>query len=194
LSDVLYWFFLILVNPLVRLLCPCRVLGWERFPEKGPLMVCANHTSILDPVLLFIYFGPKKRMYYMAKREVFKHKLPAFILSGVGVFPVSRGENDVGAVKTALRHLKNGERVMLFPEGKRVTAKESVEAKLGAVRLAMKLKAPILPLFITPGRKLFRRTKVIIGKPFLQDPPADRNFEPLLRELMDKIYSLEGQA
>jgi 1-acyl-sn-glycerol-3-phosphate acyltransferase len=157
-------------------------------------MVCANHTSILDPVLLFIYFGSKKRMYYMAKREIFRHKLPAFILSSVGAFPVSRGENDVGAVKIALKHLKDGDRVMLFPEGKRVTARESVEAKLGAVKLAMKLKAPILPLFITPGRKLFQRSKIIIGKPFLQDPPADRNFEPLLSELMEKIYSLEAQA
>ena len=80
---------------------------------------------------------------------------------------------------------------MMFPEGTRVGDNDSVPAKSGAVRIASKMKAPILPIYITPGKKIFRSSKVIIGTPYTIEAPADKNYLPLADELMIKIQALE---
>ena len=188
----LFWVYIIIGMPLIRLLAPCKVIGKENFPLDVPLIVCANHTSLFDPVVVFLHLGPKYRMYYMAKQELFRNPIIGYILRAAGAFPVRRGEIDINAVKTSMRHLKNSERVMIFPEGRRVAeGDEYAEAKLGAVRIALKSQAQILPVWLSRGRKIFRCTKIVIGKPFMQEPPADRDFTPLINELMGKISELE---
>lgn len=191
--KVFYYIFLTIVYPLVRLLCPCRVFGRENIPAEGPLVICANHSSLMDPVMIAVYFGYRHQIFFMAKRELFKVPVLGCILRSVGVFPVQREETDIGAIRTAMRHLKDGERIMLFPEGTRVAENEAVAAKTGAVRIASKLKAPILPVWLTSGNKFFRYTRIVVGKPFTQHPPTDRNFDALADELMESIYLLESK-
>jgi 1-acyl-sn-glycerol-3-phosphate acyltransferase len=130
-------------------------------------------------------------MNFMAKKELFKNPLLRFIIKTAGAFPVDREQVDLGAIKTSLRYLKSRGRVMIFPEGKRVAPEEAVQAKLGAVRIALKSGAQILPVWISRGRKLFALSRVVVGRPFTQSPPVNRDYDPLINELMERIYELE---
>lgn len=173
------------------ILYPLVYTGRENIPE-GPAMVCANHSSNADPILISYAVGLKNMMHFMAKIELFRIPLLGRILTAMGSFAVDRGNNDMVAVRTAMRYLKSGEKVMIFPEGTRVRESDAVAGKAGAVRLAMRLRVPIVPVYITSNKKLFRKTYINIGKPYYIDPSKTaEDSDELASELMRKIYELE---
>lgn len=182
----------LIAYPIARLILPCRFFGRENIPE-GPLVVCANHSSLMDAVLLAIAFGRRRQLFFMAKSELLKIPILGRILKSAGVFPIERGEADINSIRTAMKHLKSGHKIMIFPEGTRFSELEAVAAKSGAVRIATKMKAPILPVYVTPGKKLFRSTKVVIGEPYLPQIPQHKDYTPLADELMHKIFTLESK-
>ena len=184
----LYYF---IVYPFVRLIFPCRIKGRENIPD-GPLIVCANHSSLIDPVFIAFAFTAKRQLFFMAKAELFRIPILKSILSSGGVFPVERGETDISAIRTAMRHLKNSEQIMMFPEGTRVSENEQVAAKSGAVRIATKLKVPILPIYISTNKRAFRMSSLNIGKPFYLESPDGKDFSGLSDTLMQKIHELES--
>lgn len=188
--NFLYNFYLTLAFPIVKVFYPCKARGLELVPD-GPAVICANHSNLMDPVILAVTFGHRHKLFFMAKAELFKIPVLGAMLKAVGAFPVHRGEADIGAIRTAMKHLKNGHKVMLFPEGTRVPEDQAVEAKTGAIRIAAKTGAPILPVYLTRGPKAFHRSDLVVGRPFSQDIPPDKNYEPLARELMENIYVLE---
>ena len=106
-----YVFWYMLLFPLAKLIVPCIVKGRENIPD-GPVIVCANHTNILDPVLIAYAFGHKRQLFFMAKAELFKIPIVGSIFKTVGVFPIVRGETDINSIRTAMRHLKNGEQII----------------------------------------------------------------------------------
>ena len=188
--GIAYAIYYRIAYTIARLILPCRFFGRENIPE-GPLVICANHSSLLDPVLIAIAFGRKRQLFFMAKAELFDIPVFSTILKSIGVFPINREETDISSIRTAIKHLKNNEQVMMFPEGTRVGDKDSVAAKSGAVRIATKMKAPILPIYLTKGKKLFRFSQVIIGTPYTLQAPQDKDYCPLADELMEKIQALE---
>lgn len=175
--------------PIFRLLYPCRFFGGENIPE-GPAIVCANHSNLVDPILIAFAFGHKRQLFFMAKAELFRIPLLKTILKWIGVFPISRGESDINSIRTAIRHLKNGHQIMMFPEGTRVGVTDAVSAKNGAVRIAIKLKVPVLPIYITSDKKALRLSKLVIGKPYSPLAPEDKGYAQLSDELMKEIYAL----
>ena len=188
--GIAYAIYYRIAYPIGRLIMPCRFLGRENIPD-GPLVVCANHSSLLDPVLIAFAFGRKRQLFFMAKAELFDIPIFSTILKSIGVFPINREETDISSIRTAIKHLKSNEQVMMFPEGTRVGDNDSVAAKSGAVRIATKMKAPILPIYLTKGKKLFHFSRVIIGTPYLLQAPPDKDYSPLADELMEKIQALE---
>lgn len=95
-----YNFFLNLIRKVAFIILKCiffiRVEGKENIPE-GPFIICANHRSYLDPVLIILIFD--RRVYFMAKSELFKIWWLAPIIKAFGAFPVKRGKSDIGAIK-----------------------------------------------------------------------------------------------
>lgn len=190
-NKFLYVLYSCLAWPFVRLICPCRVTGMENIPS-GAAIICANHSSNFDPPMLAIYFGFKHKMYFMSKAELLDIPIIGFLLKQAGVFPVHRGEKtDIHAIRTAMKILKNGERVMMFPQGTRVLDGEYVAAKTGAVRIAAKLNVPILPVYITTGSKAFHRSDMVIGKPYHVAFSQDKDFESAAETLLEQINNLE---
>ena len=102
----------------------------------------------------------------------------------------------VGAVKAALRALKGGEKLLIFPEGTRHD--EIGEGKTGAAMMAIRTGVPILPIYISPERKLFRPTRVYIGQPyqpFTEDRRANaEDYRAATEVMMDKIKALKEGA
>lgn len=189
------WIFFSLVHP-------CRLVGRERLPEGGGLF-CANHSCLSDPICLVLAVGPKRQMHVMAKAEFMRTPVLGWLLKKAGIFSVERGKSDVGAIKTAIKYLKGGENVLMFPEGTRI--KDGVdkygnesEAKTGAAMLAVRTGAPLVPVYIPPKKRWFRFTTVVIGEPYHPQVESKKGsaeeYQAIAEDLMERIQALEGQA
>ena len=123
-------------------------------PPTGAAIIAPNHKSFYDS--FFIGVATKRHLHFMAKTELFEGK-SARLLSGLGAFPVRRGEADPAALETARLHLDKGRVLALFPEGTRHRDPEQLRAPhKGAGRLAIEAQAPIVPCAITGTDRLFR--------------------------------------
>lgn len=151
-----------ILKPIFNILYNVQVEGRENLPKQGPLIICANHTSAIDPIILGVNM-PYKKIYSMAKAELFNNKLIGWLMYKLGVFPVKRGEADLKSIKTSLKLLKDGQIMGIFPEGTRNKTGE-VKAEPGVAMIAVKAQAPVLPVAIISNYKLFKGTMVKIGK------------------------------
>ncbi len=174
------------------------MIGKENIPnKKNGYIVCANHSSGLDPVALGVLFP--KRIYPMAKAELFKkwyfillfHKL-------LGAYPVKRGEVDLKSIKVSLKYLKDGKTIGIFPEGTRNKTDEII-AEPGVAMLAIKAKVPVVPVSITGKYKFLGGLKLIIGKPILLDEYFDKklkseDYHNISIEIMRKIKGMNNNV
>ncbi|MGI6585359.1 MAG: 1-acyl-sn-glycerol-3-phosphate acyltransferase [Gracilibacteraceae bacterium] len=170
-----------------------RISGRENIPKSGAYIVCANHVSVIDPILVGISIP--NRIYFMAKAELFRNILLRALLNGLGAFPIRRGEVDIKSIKTSLKLLKNGKVLALFPEGTRNKSGEVV-AEPGIAMLATKSKAPIIPVAIISNYKFFKRTEIVIGEPIELTEYYDRKllndeYIKISLDIMRKINELK---
>ena len=144
-----------------------ELIGAENVPEDKPLLVCPNHTSNWDPVLLGA--ACDRQIRFMAKKSLFKVPLLNVLIKTLGAFPVERSSADPTALKTAIKHLKNGDAVGVFPQGKRYMKIEPRETgvKHGIGMIAYRAKCDVLPVaIITKGYKIvpFKKVTIKIGE------------------------------
>jgi 1-acyl-sn-glycerol-3-phosphate acyltransferase len=164
-----YLFVGLVSLPFVKALYRLQARGLEHLPEGG-FVLAANHTSSFDPWPLGIPLFPDRQLRFMAKSELFNPVL-APILRGVGAFKVRRGEGDVQAIKTAAELAREGEIVVMFPEGTRQTKglrkKHTARAHTGAARIALNAGVPLVPAAISGTDRLRRlqRLRVAYGPP-----------------------------
>jgi len=195
------WFILkIIVYPFTWILFPFKVVsGRKNEPKNTGYVAVSNHTSALDPILMGYIVRAKPR--YMAKKELFRRWYVSALIRSLGAFPIDRSKTDLNAFKTAMRSLKNGKALVMFPEGTRVTEEEGSEAKRGAALFAYKAKVPVLPVYIYPRNKkgkvcFFRKTGIKIGEPIT---PEELNVQSTKAEdldraseyIMSKVYELK---
>ena len=179
--------------PIIHLLFPCRVVGLEDFPEEGALL-CANHASGWDPIIIALTLPRDSRLTVMAKDSLFRIPLLGFFLKKLGIFPVKRGGNDLTAMKTAMKVLGGGNRLLVFPEGTRVEEQGEVEAKGGVTMMATRTGVPMVPIYCGGKHKFLRKTTIVFGKPYMpviagRRPTPDEN-RAIAREILDRIYAL----
>lgn len=179
---------------LAKILYPWDAVGKENLPETGGAVLCANHTSFLDPIHVLLGSTRKRQIHIMAKAELFKIPVFSWILKGIEIIPVKRGMSDITAVKEGLRVLKNGEPLLIFPEGTRVKEGESADAHPGAIVLAARAGVPVVPIYIEARKKLFKKRRVVFGAPyelqFAGRKPTHDESQRLTEELMNKIWAL----
>jgi 1-acyl-sn-glycerol-3-phosphate acyltransferase len=178
---------------LLRLFFRVKPIGRENIPQ-GPAIVCSNHSNWADPFIIANAFTKEHQIRVMAKAELFKIPLLRGFLRSIGTFPVKRGKSDVSAIRTTLRYLQEGYKVVIFPEGTRVTDEDATAAKNGAVRLAERAGVPIVPIYIPRKKRLFFHFPLVIGKPYHinQDKAklSTEEYDALAEELMQKIKEL----
>lgn len=149
----------------IKILYPTKLIGRKQIP-KGGCIIASNHRSNMDAVLLGANTWEKK--FYLAKKELFKGKIKGGVVRSLGGVCIDRQGNDVGAIKKSLTLLKKGKKLVIFPEGTRNNNDNSMmgEIKQGIAMLAIKGKAPILPMYIVKKPKVFKGNKIFFGQPF----------------------------
>ncbi len=157
-------------------------------------IICGNHSSMLDPVLVAITHNNNIR--YMAKKELFENIFLKFMLDNLKAFPVDREGNNLSAIKKSLRILRNNEVLGIFPEGTRVTSKKSSSAKGGVSIIATKAKKRILPVYIDSNYNLFGKIDIYYGDFISLDEYYDKklNSEDYMKigeDVLKKIYNLK---
>lgn len=169
------------------LIHPVRVIGRENMVKEGPVILCANHMNLQDPMVLNVYLGRLIR--FMAKKELFENRFMNRVMTWLGAFPVSRGERDLSAVRTSLKLLEEGEVLGIFPEGHRYADGEMHEFGNGLALIALRSGAPVVPAYIQGSYRLFRRVTVTVGEPVALADQGRRCDSASLRTATERIQN-----
>lgn len=184
-----------LLRPIIAFFHPVELKGAENLPDE-PVVLCPNHSSWWDPILLI---GSLRRDYplrVMAKKQLFSIPILSDFLKKMGVFPVDRGNSDIGAAKTAIRSLKDGWSLLLFPEGTRVRQGKRTPAKAGVAMISIRSGVKMLPVFIGTTKRLFQKVPIVIGKPYTPVYSGRKGnaeeYQKNAAEIMRQAYELGG--
>lgn len=180
---------------LFNLVFRIRVVGKENIPLDGSLVLCSNHQSNWDPLVIATAFS--RKISWMGKKELFENAFLKVFLTALQVFPVDRQVSDIGAVKKALRILKSNGVLGIFPEGTRVKEFNPENAKAGVALLALKSNSPVIPVYIKSDYKLFSKVDIRFGQAIDYNKiyPGKLDIDQytnISQDILAKIYSLGG--
>ena len=198
-SKSLYSKVLPLVKAVANIFFPPKVEGIENLPAEGGCIICPNHLSMIDPVIIAAI--SKRHLRFMGKTELFDTKFKWFtkFLYGLGAFPVARGDADLSAIRTSLSILKEGNCLLIFGQGTRRKKTDTEEPPMntGVALLALRSKMPVIPVYIRPPYRIFRRMHVCIGKPldFSEIRRADKQtMQDVTDKISGAIFSMAASA
>jgi len=164
------------------------IRGRENVPASGGVIFCANHVSLMDPVILAMI--TRRQVRYVAKRELFNGSFASFFLKRLGAFPVDRSKTDMTAYKKAIELLKNGEVLGVFAQGARFKELDAKDAKAGVALFALKSDAEVVPVAINTTYKPFSRISVNVGKPADLSGYRDKKLKSdMLNEITENIMN-----
>ena len=179
------------------------ITGSERVPAHGGGVVAINHTGYLDFALAGFAFRPKKRLVrFMAKKEVFDHKISGPLMRGMKHIPVDR-EAGAGSYQAAVDACKRGELVGVFPEATISQSFELKEFKSGAARMAAEAGVPLIPVVVWGSQRVMTKAhkrdltrgtsiRIVVGEPFLPDADpgqATKDLKERMQVLLDTARS-----
>lgn len=174
-----------------------NVEGASNIPMDGPLVIASNHLSLLDPPVIGV--AATRKVHFMAKQELFVPIL-GDIYKALGAFPVRRGGADRAAIKHGIDILKDNKVLAIFPEGTRSKTGKLGKAEPGALMMASKAMATIMPCCVIGtdyGRqgRLWPKVTVRFGKPipFPKDAMVNKEFlHEMTETLMQRIAALQA--
>jgi 1-acyl-sn-glycerol-3-phosphate acyltransferase len=205
---VLFWWSGVrgLVHVFFKFVYRIQLRGSENVPPTGPIIYLANHQSNFDPCLVGLPTGDRP-LSGMARASLFKNRLLAWTMHGIGAIELERGKGDAGAMKAALAELAAGRCVLIFPEGTRTPDGAIGEFQRGVMLLIKRSGAQVVPVAIegafdiwpigTPSPKLKGRIGVEVGlampaEEILRDGP-DAGLERLKRTIEQMRLGIRSQ-
>ena len=169
-----------------------KIVGKENIPKEGQLIICGNHKSFLDPPLIEVTCGRYTR--FLAKEELTKNKFLKILGIIFDAILVKRDSKEVKALKESLQTLKNGDCLVLFPEGTRNGLAKGEKVKDGAAFFAVRSGAKVVPCGIKGGEKGNWKVTITYGKPLdFSEYKGSKDKEVLdkiTNEIMDNIINL----
>jgi len=192
---MIYLLLRIIFTPYLRLFHRVEVKGREHIPATGPAILCANHTSYLDSML--VGYCTLRPVRFLITQAFYNHNIMGFFIKGCGAIPVTQRGVDKEAFQMALEALRRGELLGIFPEGKLSRTGLPNEGKPGAALLAATTGAMIVPItisgafFVFPKGKLLPRPGRITIKvhPPINVATEKRGSKQYLREITDKVMA-----
>ena len=184
---------------------PAKAYNTENIPDEGPVCIMPNHISYLDPPLTGTFL--KRKVYFMAKSELFKVPVLGPMITSFGAFPVKRGTADRRALARAMELMRAGEVVNIFPEGRRSKDGRIGEPNKGSFDLALKCNAKIVPALILGTEKSLsvqnpglRKSpvKILYGKPLdaekYKECSKDEMLENLINDWKETLDKLKNEV
>jgi 1-acyl-sn-glycerol-3-phosphate acyltransferase len=172
-----------------------KIIGHEKIPKTGPVIVACNHVSYVDPPL--IGSAVKRECAFMARHDLWNKKVLAWLLPRLGSFPVNRDRPDRQAIKLGLEALQKGLVLIIFPEGSRSDDGNLQRGEPGAALFVQKSGAPVVPTavigpekMLPPGQSKLKRVPltVVFGDPIFFTPDSSR--EEIMGGIMRAIAKL----
>ncbi len=198
----IYWLGWMSFGAAYRSLFGLRIIGEENLLTSGPVLVASNHQSFLDPPLVGNLY--KTEMVFFARKTLFKG-IGKWLYPRWNAIPVDQDRPDMGSMKIVIRKLKEGQRVLVFPEGARTLDGEIAPAASGVGLIAAKAGVPIQPIRIYgadkalprgSGKIRFARITVCVGRPIilssdeLKGYSGKEGYQALTNRIMDAIKAL----
>ena len=178
----------------VRAMYRLEVVGADRLPVSGPVVVAPNHASVLDGIVLGVAISRELR--FVAKAELWQSRLLAWVLDGLDAIRIRRGCSDHLALARMRQALDAGQAVAIFPQG---AVRGDRVWHRGAARVALVTGAPLVPVrlvgtaqALSRGRIGFPRLRVIVGEPIEvarapEDPTAATELTERLRSAVESL-------
>jgi 1-acyl-sn-glycerol-3-phosphate acyltransferase len=197
-----YWLGWMSFGAAFRSLFGLRIIGEENLITDGPVLVASNHQSFLDPPLIGNLY--KDEMYYLARKTLFTG-ITRWVYTKWNAIPVDQDRPDMASLKTIIRKLKEGHRVLVFPEGERTSDGKLGEAAPGIGLVAVKSGAVIQPVRIAGAREAlprgssrirFARISVSVGPPIrlsaeeLAAAKGKEDYDRIAKRIMAAIEAL----
>ena len=158
--------------------------GLENVPKDGPYIFAGNHLHLVDPGVLMSITN--KPIHFLAKSSLFKFP-QSIIFNNMGLIVVNRDGKDTSAYQQAVKYLKNGDIVGIYPEGTRERGRGLLPFKTGAVRMSLDANVPIIPFAVVGMYKPFRKSVIVkFGKPYKATKDIERSNEKL-REIIKNL-------
>jgi len=169
----------------------------ELIPKKGGFILCSNHISYLDPVIIGIYFP--RYIFFMAKIEIFKSRLLTVLVKFYNAFPVNRNSFDRKTIRDSINIIKSGEVLGVFPQGTRYPDGYIGEGKKGIGMISTMAGCPIVPMAISGTNKIikkphkrifFPKVKINYGKAIDTKAIKDKyNSKQAIKIIVDKTMN-----
>lgn len=177
-----------------------RSIGLQNVPTEGGALLVSNHQSFLDPVVVGVHI--RREVQFMARDTLFGHPLFGWLIRAVNAFPVRRNTADLGAIKEAMRRLKQGHLLLMFPEGTRTPDGRVQPLLPGMFAIAKKAGVPIVPVLIDGVFKAWPRHQLLpvpgdviveYGRPIL--PAEFRNLSPeqMTEAVRDRLVAMQAR-
>jgi len=187
---------------LAKLFFGLKYEGVDNIPLDYPVMLAANHISLLDPPI--VGSAVRRQCSILAKKELFKNRIiAAFLAKGLCAIPLNRRGIDRKALKTVNERLAQNHVVMIFPEGTRARKGKKPTVKMGLGYLLMENQTPVIPAYVEGTDNLFQAflrkkpMRVVFGKEirfdFSQFEASKETYQKLSDAVMERIRSLHGE-
>jgi len=201
-STVYHLAKFLVVRPFFYLYFRGKVIGIEKVPRKGKLIIVSNHASVWDPPILACAIP--RAVSFMAKKELFESPLFAKLITSLGAYPVNRTGGDRNAIRQAINKIEEGWATCIFIEGTRTEDGKVYDPKLGAALIAAKTQAPLLPIclcgtekILVPDKKFPQCVPLTLKVGGLVSPPPStkkEHLESVTQECTNAINSLAKEV
>lgn len=190
-KKTIWW----IAKAFIKIMYNIEYLGEKEFPKTGAHIICPNHIHTMDIPTVACFGKGKRWTYFMAKKEFFDNWFLNWFFSRLSVYPVDRENADIVSFRKTTRYLKDGQLVVIFPQGTRDTGDTPLPAKKGPAMFAAMTGAKIVPILIEGKFKFRSKIKVYIGKPFdlgmkQKTKYTKQEYYDKSQEIMKVIYSL----
>lgn len=196
-QGLVRWFF----RTSFTVMYQVRVHRLENYPETGGMLVCSNHQSFFDP--LIVGSVCPRPINYLARKTLFKFPPLAWFMSWNDTIPIDRDGVGIGGMKETLRRMKRGESVIMFPEGTRCSDGEIQPFMLGFCAIAKRCKATLMPIGCDGAFQAYSRSMkfprpgrihAVIGKPIMFEEYADLSDQQIADLLRSRIQECFEEA
>ena len=182
-NSIIYEIARVLAAIVFNTFLPARCINREKLDAEAPYVVIANHRHALDPVAM-AYFIRKRQIVFLGKKELGKGKFVTNLLTRLHCILVDRHNTDMNAMRSCMKAVKMKKILLIFPEGTRHHEGQMEQIESGTAMIALRSKAPIIPIYFDRKLSLFRRTNLIVGDPI---PTEDLQAEGINTETCEKM-------